>query len=180
MRIIGGSHAGLRLHPPANLPVRPTTDMAKEALFNILQNRFDFEGIHALDLFSGTGNIAFELASRGAANVVAVDIHFNCVQYINATAKKMGMEAIKAAKADVLKFIAASKGSVDFIFADPPYDLPQLPQLAGFIFDHGLLKPDGILVLEHPTTRKMEAHPAWIETRKYGYSSFTFYQTFKP
>lgn len=176
MRIIGGIHAGLRLNPPANLPVRPTTDMAKEALFNILQNRIDFEDLHALDLFSGTGNIAFELASRRVRNVVAVDIHSKCVQYIGATAKKMRMSTITAIKANVLKFVTTVQADFDFIFADPPYDLPQLPQLADFIFSHGLLRPGGMLVLEHPTTRKMDSHQAMTEIRKYGYSSFTFYQ----
>src|SRR5690606_5851858 len=126
MRIIGGSRAGLRLHPPAALPVRPTTDMAKEALFNVLQHRMDFTQIRALDLFSGTGSIAFELASRGAASVTAVDIHFKCVQYINATAKQLELTTIKAIKSDVLKFIPACKEEFDFIFIDPPYELAQL------------------------------------------------------
>ncbi|WP_257667834.1 16S rRNA (guanine(966)-N(2))-methyltransferase RsmD [Parapedobacter tibetensis] len=176
MRIIGGSRAGLRLHPPPNLPVRPTTDMAKEALFNILQNRIDFEGIHALDLFAGTGNIAFELASRGAAHVTAVDIHFKCMQYINTTAKKMDLAGIKAVKADALKFIATGNGAYDLIFADPPYDLPLLPQLAGTIFDQGLVNSGGLVVIEHPSTRKMIELPTLMEIRKYGYTSFTFYQ----
>ncbi len=178
MRIIGGSHAGLRLQPPSNLPVRPTTDMAKEGLFNILHHRIDVEGMQALDLFSGTGNIAFELASRGAARVVAVDIHFKCVQYIEQAAQKMGLTAVKTIKADVLKYVATSKEAFDFIFADPPYDLPQLPQLPSLIRKRGLLRPEGLLVIEHPSTRKLETHPTWVdvETRKYGYSSFTFYR----
>ncbi len=177
MRIIGGSHAGLRLNPPTTLPVRPTTDMAKEALFNILQHRMNFEGLHALDLFSGTGNIALELASRKATAVLAVDIHFKCIQYINATAKKLGLGGVKAVKADVLKFIASSKDSFDLIFVDPPYDLPQLPQLPSMILACGLLKPGATLVLEHPSTRTIVAHPNFVETRKYGYSSFSFYRS---
>ncbi|MGK6351396.1 RsmD family RNA methyltransferase [Parapedobacter sp. DT-150] len=176
MRIIGGTHGGLRLHPPPTLPVRPTTDIAKEALFNVLQNRIDFEGIAALDLFSGTGNIAFELASRGAAAVTAVDIHFKCVQYIKATAEKLKLSAINAMKADVLKFIPACNDQFDLVFIDPPYDLPQLPQLPGQVISDGLLKPGGLLVLEHASTRKIETQPHWVETRKYGYSSFSFYQ----
>lgn len=177
MRIIGGRHAGLRLQPPVNLPVRPTTDMGKEALFNTLQNRMDFEGITALDLFAGTGNIAFELASRGAAHVIAVDIHFKCVQYINATAKdKLKLDTVKAVKADALKFIANCRDQFDFIFVDPPYDLAQLPQVPEHIFSQGLLKPDGVLVLEHASTKKIPHHSGLVETRKYGYSSFSFYQ----
>ncbi len=176
MRIIGGSHAGLRLHPPMNLPVRPTTDMAKEALFNILQHRIDFEGIHALDLFAGTGSITFELASRGAAGVTAVDIHFKCVQYINTVAEKLSLPSIKAIKADAMKFIPGCKSQFDLVFADPPYDLPQLRLISGKVFDSGILQTDGLLILEHPSTIKMPESPYFQETRKYGYSSFTFYK----
>lgn len=176
MRIIGGRNGGLRLHPPATLPVRPTTDMAKEALFNVLQNRIDFERMQVLDLFSGTGSIAFELASRGAACVTAVDIHFKCVQFVNATAKKLDMTAIKAIRADALKFITTCEDEFDFIFVDPPYELPQLPQIPDRIFDNGLLKPGAWLVLEHASTRRIPEHVNLMETRKYGYSSFSFYQ----
>ena len=108
MRIIGGRLGGLRLNPPTNLPVRPTTDIAKEALFNILQNRLDFDSLKCLDLFAGTGNISFELASRDVESVDAIDLHFKCVQYINETAGKMKLEQIKTRKADVFKFIALS------------------------------------------------------------------------
>ena len=179
MRIIGGSHAGLRLQPPTSLPVRPTTDMAKEALFNILQHRIDFDGTNVLDLFSGTGNVALEMASRGAARVVAVDIHFKCMQYVNAIAKKLDLTAVKAIRADALKFIASCKDEFDFIFVDPPYDLPQLPHIPSHIVDLGLLKPAGWLVLEHATTRKIPEHACLVETRKYGYSSFSFYQNLR-
>lgn len=175
MRIIGGRLGGLRLNPPTNLPVRPTTDIAKEALFNILQNRLDFDVLYCLDLFAGTGNISFELASRDVKHVDAVDLHFKCIQYINDTAVKMKLEQIKARKADVFKFIGSSKDRYDFIFADPPYDIPKLPQLPKLIFEQGLLADKGLLVVEHPSTRQMEEHPNFIETRKYGYSSFSFY-----
>ncbi len=176
MRIIGGSHAGIRLQPPTGLPVRPTTDMAKEALFNTLQHRIDFDGIQALDLCAGTGNVTLEIASRGAAHITAVDIHSKCIQYINATAKRLEMAAVKGIRADVLKFIASCKDKFDFIFVDPPFEMPQLPDIPRRIFDGGLLKPGGWLVLEHATTRKIPAHAGLAETRKYGYSSFSFYQ----
>src|SRR5690606_4442043 len=120
MRIIGGSHAGLRLQPPTSLPVRPTTDMAKEALFNVLQHRIDFDGVDVLDLCAGTGNVTFEIASRGAGRITAVDIHFKCIQYINSTARKLDLVSVKGVRADVLKFIASCKDPFDFIFADPP------------------------------------------------------------
>ncbi len=180
MRIISGKHGGLRLNPPANLPVRPTTDLAKEALFNILDNKIDIEASDCLDLFAGTGNVSYELSSRGAASVLAVDLHFKCVQYIQQTAEKMKMEGLKARKADVLKFIAKPAGSFDFIFADPPYDLPSLPQLANNILTSGLLREGGLLVIEHPSNRQLEEAAGFLETRKYGYSSFSFYHAAKP
>ncbi|WP_262248986.1 RsmD family RNA methyltransferase [Parapedobacter soli] len=173
MRIIGGSHAGLRLQPPTSLPVRPTTDMAKEALFNILQHRIDFEGADVLDLCAGTGNVTFEIASRGAGHVTAVDVHFKCIQYIKATARKLDLTAVKGVRADVLKFIASCKGEFDFIFVDPPYEMAELSDIPRRIFDAGLLKHGGWLVLEHATTRKIPPHQNLIEVRKYGYSSFS-------
>ncbi|WP_293943567.1 MULTISPECIES: 16S rRNA (guanine(966)-N(2))-methyltransferase RsmD [unclassified Sphingobacterium] len=175
MRIIGGRLGGLRLNPPNNLPVRPTTDIAKEALFNILQNRLEFDDLNCLDLFAGTGNISFELASREVKQVDSIDLHFKCVQYINETAKKMNLEQIKAKKADVFKFINSCKNTYDLIFADPPYDIPKLPQLPKLIFENNLLTDNGLLIVEHPSSRQMEEHPNFIETRKYGYSSFSFY-----
>ena len=175
MRIIGGSHSGLRLTPPKGLPVRPTTDLAKEALFNILQHKIDFEGLHALDLFAGTGNITFELASRGASTVKSVDIHFKCVQYIKTTADKLQLPGVTAVKADVLRFVAGCTDAYDLIFIDPPYDLPQLPQLPAQLLERNALRKGGILILEHPSTRQIPSHPALVETRKYGYSSFSFY-----
>lgn len=175
MRIIGGKIGGLKLNPPTTLPVRPTTDIAKEALFNILQNRLEFDGLNCLDLFAGTGNISFELASRGVEHVDSVDLHFKCVQYITDTAKKMKLEQINARKADVFKFITSCKSTYDLIFADPPYDIPKLPQLPKLVFDNNLLNNNGLLIVEHPSTRQMEEHPNFIETRKYGYSSFSFY-----
>lgn len=176
MRIIGGSLAGIRLSPPASLPVRPTTDIAKEALFNILEYRIDWEETVCLDLFCGTGNISFELASRGAKRVDAVDIHFKCIQYVQEIAKKHHLATIKTRKADVFRFIGTAKDKYDFIFADPPYAIGQLPQLPKYVFDAGLLNPGGILVVEHPSTRVLQEHVAFEETRKYGYSSFSFYQ----
>lgn len=177
MRIIGGKFGGLRLNPPQHLPVRPTTDLAKEALFNILQHQLDFNDAVCLDLFSGTGNISFELASRGASRIDAVDAHFKCLQYIEATAKKMNIAQIHTTKSDVFRFLQRAGSDVyDFIFADPPYDLPALTTLPELIFANNLLKEDGLFVLEHPSTRQLNPHPGFVETRKYGYSSFSFYK----
>ena len=175
MRIISGKFGGLRLTPPNHLPVRPTTDIAKEALFKIMDNRMDFGEAVCLDLFAGTGNISFELVSRGARSVESIDLHFKCIQYISETCKKLGIEEIKARKGDVLRFIQTAKECYDFIFADPPYDLAILPQLANRILEKGLLKEGGVMVIEHPSTRKMDDSPYFVEVRKYGYSSFSFY-----
>lgn len=175
MRIIGGKAAGLRINPPTSLPVRPTTDIAKEALFNILNNRIDFDEIDCLDLFAGTGNISFELASRGAISVDSIDQHAKCILYIAETAKKLNLTQIKTRRADVFKYIKSAKKSYDFIFADPPYDIGQLPQLAQMILENDLLKPGGLLVVEHPSARKLVESPYFVETRVYGNSSFSFY-----
>lgn len=175
MRIIGGKHKGLRLRPPSNLPVRPTTDLAKEALFNILQNQLDFEGLSVLDLFAGTGNITFEFASRGAARVLAVDQYGKCAKFVKDTAAELGLASVETVKSDVVRFIS-NADAFDLVFADPPYDWPLLPQLPAMVLQAGLLVPAGMLVVEHPSTRKLAAHPAWRETRKYGSSSFSFYR----
>ncbi|MBC8051939.1 MAG: 16S rRNA (guanine(966)-N(2))-methyltransferase RsmD [Sphingobacteriaceae bacterium] len=175
MRIIGGRLKGLRLNPPANLPVRPTTDLAKEALFNILNNQLDFEGLKILDLFSGTGNISMEFASRGAAEIISVDIHKGCVYYLKDIAKQHQVNTLTPFKADVLKFLKEETDTFDLIFADPPYDMPQIPQIAELVFDRNLLKPDGILIIEHPSTKKLDSHPNFSEQRKYGSSSFSFF-----
>lgn len=176
MRIIGGRIKGVKLSPPANLPVRPTTDLAKEALFNILENRLVWCETDALDLFSGTGNISIELASRGVKSLLSVDIHGKCCTYIDTQKSKYQLDQMKILKADVLKFITGCKQSFDFIFADPPYDLPQLPLLPNMLFEHKLLNPKGLFVLEHPTTRKVDQHVSFVEQRVYGYSSFSFFE----
>ena len=176
MRIIGGRLKGLRLNPPKNLPVRPTTDLAKEALFNILQNKIEFEGIKVLDLFSGTGNISLEFASRGAAEVVSVDRSQQCVYYLKDTARQHGLDQIKTFKADVLKYLQLETEQYDLIFADPPYDMNQIPELPKIIFDRNLLSPGGLLIVEHQSLQNLSNHPKFTEQRKYGHSSFSFFE----
>jgi len=175
MRIIGGSLKGIRINPPGNLPVRPTTDLAKEALFNILINRFDFENIRVLDLFSGTGSISLEFASRGVQEITAVDRDFGCFNYLKNTAKQYNLDAIKTFKADVFKFIKLETTPYDLIFADPPYDLPELTELSTLIFDRNLVSDEGYLIVEHPSMKRLNNHPNFVETRKYGSSSFSFF-----
>nr|WP_199158932.1 16S rRNA (guanine(966)-N(2))-methyltransferase RsmD [Pedobacter sp. ASV2] len=176
MRIIGGKLKGIRLQPPANLPVRPTTDMAKEALFNILNNKFDFENCTVLDLFSGTGNLTFEFASRNAEKILAVDLNFGCVNWIKNTAKQYEFDQVEVRKGDVFKLLKQLTGSYDLIFADPPYNLPNIPQIPTLVKEQQLLKPNGLLVVEHQSNMKLDNQPGYTETRKYGNSSFSFFE----
>jgi 16S rRNA (guanine966-N2)-methyltransferase len=176
MRIIGGTLKGLRLNPPNNLPVRPTTDMAKEALFNILLNKIEFEGIKVLDLFSGTGNISMEFASRGASEVVSVDRSIQCINYLKDTSRQHKLTQIKTFKADVLKYLQLETDQYDLIFADPPYDMNQIPELPKIIFDKNLLLPGGLLIVEHQSLQNLSNHTAFTEHRKYGYTSFSFFE----
>lgn len=177
MRIIGGKFKGFRLNPPKNLPVRPTSDMAKEALFNILTNRLEFDTLKCLDLFAGTGNVSFELASRGVKEITSYDIHNGCVRFIKETGRKFNITNLTVGKVDIMRFLKSPKGkeSFDFIFADPPYDMPGLSKLPQMIFDGQLLNPQGLLVLEHPSLLKIDPYPALEEVRKYGGTSFSFY-----
>jgi 16S rRNA (guanine966-N2)-methyltransferase len=176
MRIIAGKWRGRRLQPPAGLPVRPTTDQAKEALFSILENRLSFDSITAIDLFAGTGNLSYELASRGVSGITAVDSFGKCVRYITETSKDLGTDQIKALKSDVFQFLKNPSLPVDLIVADPPYDLDRLSQLPFLVLTSGWLKPGGWFVLEYPSMRalpKLEVEP---EIRSYGSCSFAFYQ----
>ena len=178
MRIISGSHKGKRLIAPKKLPVRPTTDMAKEGLFNILNNRYDIEELKILDLFSGTGNISFEFASRGSKSIAAVDSYAGCAQFISKTAKELDFP-IRAIKSDVFKFLERTSDKVDIIFADPPYNLPleQFEKIVLLVFENQLLLEDGILILEHSDQTDLGQLKNFREVRKYGGSIFSFFQT---
>jgi 16S rRNA (guanine966-N2)-methyltransferase len=176
MRIIGGKHRGLRLNPPNDLPVRPTTDMAKEALFNILPNKITIENSIVLDLFTGSGGIAIELASRGASHVDAVDISNKCVRYLQEIKKKLELNALNVKKANVFQYIEQCDQTYDLIFADPPYDLDKLIQLPSLIKEKKLLNENGLFVLEFPSERHLLEDPKPVEVRKYGNSSFAFYE----
>jgi len=176
MRIIGGTLKGLRLNPPKNLPVRPTTDLAKEALFNILQNQLEFEGLNVLDLFSGTGNISLEFASRGAEKVTGVDRSLACVHYLKDTARQHKLANITAHKYDVFKYLEMETEQFDLVFADPPYDLNRIPEIPKIIFDRNLLSPGGLLIVEHQSLQNLSNHPAFVEQRQYGHSSFSFFK----
>lgn len=195
MRIISGTYKGRRISPPKNISARPTTDFAKESLFNLLNNRMDFEGIDMLDLFAGTGSIGLEFISRGARDVIAVEMAHTQQNFIIQTCKLLNIKNLNLIRGDVFKFINSCKMQFDFIYADPPYDLPQLSKIPDLIFkdnpstnmtdsvdansnhDHNtLLKPDGIFVLEHSKNNDFSTHPHYVETRKYGNVHFTFFE----
>jgi 16S rRNA (guanine(966)-N(2))-methyltransferase RsmD len=178
MRIIAGKFKGRRFYPPADKwPTRPTTDFAKESLFNILNNRIDFEEVSVLDLFGGTGTHSYEFISRGCKDVTYVDKFPACVQFVKKIAGELGISAnIRIVKADVFKFVKTAFKRYDYIFADPPYDLPALDQLPGLIFQHGLLQPGGIFVLEHGSGHRFQQHPNFLEERHYGNTHFSFFE----
>ncbi|MDO5571029.1 MAG: 16S rRNA (guanine(966)-N(2))-methyltransferase RsmD [Bacteroidales bacterium] len=175
MRIIRGKYGRRRFDVPKNISARPTTDFARENLFNVLNNVMDFEEISALDLFAGTGAISFELLSRGASKVVSVEKHSTQYDFINKVARELKDENIITIKGDVFKFISSSKEKFDFIFADPPYDLPNLSQIPELIFKAGLLKRDGIFVLEHSRKNDFSDMPEFDELRTYGSVNFSFF-----
>ncbi|HMQ50319.1 MAG TPA: RsmD family RNA methyltransferase [Saprospiraceae bacterium] len=178
MRIIGGQFKGRRFNPPAdNWPTRPTTDFAKEGLFNILQNHFDFEDMKVLDLFGGTGNHSYEFISRGCMDVTYVDKFGPCVAFAQKTAQQLGIEGhIKIIRADVFKFVPTIRGiQFDYIFAGPPYALPLIDAIPDLILNHQLLKPEGWLVLEHNPNHNYQTHPNYFQERNYGKTIFSFF-----
>ncbi len=176
MRIISGTLGRRKLHPPENLPVRPTTDLAKESLFNILNNLIDFEDIAMLDLFAGTGSIGFEFVSRGAREVCAVDINAGCARFIEKTATEFHVDTMKTFQTDVFSFLKHTLKKFDVIFADPPYDMPNIITLPDIIFEKQLLLPDGMLIIEHSREIDFIAHPQFSQHRNYGKVNFSFFR----
>lgn len=174
MRIISGRMGGRKLRPPDYLPVRPTTDLAKESLFNILNNLIDFEETTVLDLFTGTGSIAFEFVSRGAVEVLAVDTNHKCISFIDKTAIEFKVDNLHAIQSDVFTFLKHAHKKFDIIFADPPYDLKNIPAIADLVFEHQLLNPQGLLIIEHPREIDFSQHPAFNQKRTYGKVNFSF------
>lgn len=177
MRIISGKHKSRRLTAPKNLPVRPTTDMAKESLFNILNNTYYFDSISVIDLFSGTGNISYEFASRGTKEIYAIDAHFGCIKFINESANKLDLP-INTFKSDVYKFLEKTSLQVDVIFADPPYDFEaeQFLKIVDFVFNRNLLKEEGILIIEHSKHTDLSTHKNHSYDKRYGGNVFSFFE----
>ncbi|MEO1516407.1 MAG: RsmD family RNA methyltransferase [Bacteroidota bacterium] len=177
MRIVGGQFKGRRFYPPAkNWPTRPTTDYAKEGLFNILSNRYDFEEWKVLDLFGGTGNHSYEFISRGCTDVTYVDKHGPCVAFVKQMSQTLEVrDYIRIIRADVFKFMSRSNGQFDYIFAGPPYGLPTIDTIPDWIFRQQLLKEGGLLVLEHNPNHTFGKHPQFSEERNYGKTIFSFF-----
>lgn len=179
MRIIGGKFKGRRFSPPAkNWPTRPTTDYSKEGLFNILMNTFDFSELRVLDLFGGTGNHSYEFISRGCTDVTYVDKFPGCVAFAKRTAKELDIEKqMRIMKADVFRFIKMPQEPYDYIFAGPPYPLPNIPDIPNLILEKGLLKEEGWLVLEHNPNHDFSDHPNLLKSRNYGTTIFSIFTT---
>lgn len=175
MRIIGGIFKGKQLVAPKNLPVRPTTDFAKEGLFNILNNKIDFDEITVLDLFCGTGNISLEFASRGVKKIYAIDKHTPCLNYIKDTAKTLKLSSIFIERADVFKYLEKTHSTFDVIFADPPYELENIANIHELVFSRNLLNEGGLLIIEHGKQTDLTAKKNYLEVRKYGNVNFSFF-----
>lgn len=187
MRIITGKYKGRHFEVPRSFKARPTTDFAKENLFNVLRSYVDFDGASALDLFAGTGSITLELLSRGCSRVVCVErdpFHYRVIEEF---LHRLGDEAATPVRADVFKFLSSASERLredggtsgmqyDIIFADPPYILPNIPDIPDLVLERNLLKPDGVFVLEHGKRDDFQSHPRFVEHRAYGSVNFSFFQ----
>ena len=175
MRIISGSCGGRTIVPPKNLRARPTTDFAKENIFNVLGNIVDFENVDVLDLFAGTGSISYEFASRGAAAVTSVEINAVHYNFIRSTAAAFGLGNLHPVKANVFLYLKSCPKKFDLIFSDAPYDLAGSEQVIEEVFERGLLKDGGILVFEHSKSRHFDSHPRFRQLRSYGSVQFSIF-----
>lgn len=178
MRIVGGARKRRQIIPPRNFRARPTTDFAKENLFNVLQNLYDLEDTDVLDLFSGTGSISYEFASRGACRIVSVEMNPLHQRFIAATAKELGFDQIQSVKTNVFVYLKSLAGaeSFDIVFADPPYDMDGVETLPELVFGGGFVREDGIFILEHSAEKDFSEYPNFYERRSYGSVQFSFFK----
>ncbi|MBT8274495.1 MAG: RsmD family RNA methyltransferase [Bacteroidia bacterium] len=176
MRIISGLHKGRKINAPKRLPVRPTKDMAKEALFNILNHMYYFDELSVLDLFSGTGSISYEFASRGSSTITAVDQDLRCLHFINETAQQLEMP-IETIKSDVFKYLSNTRQTYHIIFADPPYHFTddQFGSIPSLVFANDLLKEGGLLIIEHSKHTDLSNLDQFQQVKHYGGSAFSFF-----
>lgn len=176
MRIVGGKYKGRKIHPPKNALARPTTDFAKEGLFNILHHTVPLEGIRVLDLFAGTGNISVEFLSREAEEVVSVEQDRDLYAHLQRTARELNAANWHHVKADAFTFVRGHRATYDIIFADPPFNLDGTEQLPDLVREAGILDPEGLLIIEHPRDVNMSAHPWFDRHRPYGNVHFSFFK----
>lgn len=175
MRIISGILRGRQIRPPGNFKARPTTDFAKESLFNILVHQFPLGDMAVLDLFSGTGGISYEFASRGARSVLAIELNPLHFRFIQDTARKLQLEQLTVIRADAFKYLKKPIEAFDIIFADPPYNDPRLPEIPDLILGSEILNDGGVFILEHPGNYSFTAHPRFQQQRKYGGVNLSFF-----
>lgn len=176
MRIITGLYKGRHFDIPRSFKARPTTDFAKENIFNVMNGYVDFDGADALDLFAGTGSISLEMLSRGCREVVSVEADRDHAAFIRQCMAKIGADNDILIRGDVFRFMKSCRRKFDFVFADPPYALPELPTIPGLVFQHGLLKPGGVLVFEHGRHNDFSAEPHFVEHRSYGSVNFSIFR----
>lgn len=175
MRIISGTHKGRRFLPPKGFKSRPTTDMARESLFNILSNTYSIHGLDVIDLFAGSGGMSFEFASRGAANVICVEKSYPVFKQIIKTVKEFGFENIHVIKKDAFKWLSNSDEKADIIFADPPFDNPKIKELPALVLNSGKVNEGGCFVLEHPSSIQFEDVEYYAYTKNYRTVNFSFF-----
>jgi len=176
MRIISGAFRSRKINAPANLPIRPTTDFAKEGIFNIINNHINFTDITVLDIFAGTGSITYEFISRGCIEATTVDINSKCIDFMHKTKELYHLENMFIVKGDVFVYINRCHKDFDVIFADPPYEMEKIKELPHLIFEKKLLKPNGWLIIEHAASNNFSEHPRFIEHRNYGKVNFSIFK----
>lgn len=175
MRIISGKYKSRRIQVPANLKARPTTDFARESLFNVLNNMIDWEETTVLDLFSGTGSLALEFVSRGCPQVICVEQNALHYSFICKAKETLGAEELFPVKADVFKYLKSANHKFDLIFADPPYDLPEVETIPSLILENNMLNEGGVFVMEHSKKHDFSHLPRFQKERKYGNVHFSFF-----
>ena len=177
MRIIRGKYGRRRFDVPTNITARPTTDFARENIFNVIENLIDLEGINALDLFAGTGAVSFELLSREAASVTSVEKAAVQQRFIQSVTEKLGADNHRLIRGDVFRYLAsAPKNAFDLVFADPPYDMPRFDEVAPAVLNSGILRPGGLFILEHSKARDYSNLPGFLERRVYGSVNFSIFR----
>jgi 16S rRNA (guanine966-N2)-methyltransferase len=176
LRIIGGKYKGRIIGISRNFKGRPTTDFARESLFNILNNTTDFETVRVLDLFGGSGSISFEFSSRGCPSVDVVDVDFHSLKAIDEMAARLGITGMRTIRSDSVRYLKSCRKKYDIVFADPPYAMKELQELPDQVIGSSLLEKDGRFILEHPKTYDFSGHPHFTEHRKYGNVHFSFFR----